>query len=248
MNDNRLVSTLETIGLSRIEADVYLAALSQGPTTVQNIAKASELERTNIYRVIQLLEKKGLMSVQLEGLKKRYVAENPEQLEHVASTIREKFGAILPELKEMYTHARGSGRIKYATSKRGLHSFYNELLSEVRPRDFYYVISDLESWHQIDPEYFDSFIQKRVKKNINIRLLVQDGDIAQYNKKFERNFLQEVRILPKNTKLITDTVITPHKVVIVQFAEPLTTFVIENKGIIEAHKQYFDIMWESLAD
>ena len=60
--------------------------------------------------------------------------------------------------------------------------------------------------------------------------------------------MQEVKILPKETCLETDTIITPHKVVIVQLKEPITTFVIESKSIITAHKQYFEIMWQSLLE
>jgi hypothetical protein len=185
------------------------------------------------------------MSVVVDGLKRRYLAEGPETLELLLIAKREKFKAVLPELKDMHKRATGLGQIKYSMGKRGVHTVYNQLLQELDARDFYYVISNLEKWHSLDAAYLDQFIAKRIKKNIPIKLLVQDSEIARHNKLYEKNFLQEVRLLPQETALVTDTVITPQKVVIVQFAEPLTTFVIENNAIIQAHKEYFEIIWRS---
>ena len=237
------------MGLSHNEALVYLAALSLGPTTVLKIAEASDLERTNIYRVVKLLLKNGLMSVDVKGLKKMYVAENPSQLETVLELKKKDFNEVLPGLKEQYkkTGESGASEIKYYRGIKAIKLVYEGLFAKIGPKDFYNVISDLERWYKLDVDYFESFIQRRVKKGIQIQFLAQDNARAHYNKKYEKNFLQQVKILPKRTLLETDTIITPQQVVIIQFSEPVTTFVIENKGLIRAHKQYFDIMWKSLS-
>lgn len=243
MNKAKYLAVIESLGLSRNEADVYMAALSLGPTTVLKIAEVSGLERTNIYRVIRLLQKRGLMSVEVKGLKKHYRAEDPNQLELVLDSKRENFSKILPDLKDMYGRSVGSSDIKYFKGVAGIKTAYEQLIAKQKISDFYYVMSDLDKWHDIDPDYFDTFIRKRVKNGIHIKLLVQNGERAQYSKKYERNFLQEVKILPEGTILRTDTIVTPNKVTIIQLNAPITTFVIENKDLIQTHKQYFEIMW-----
>ena len=78
MDKKAIITTMEAIGLTPNEAAVYVASLSVGPSTVAAIARAAGIERTNTYRIIESLQEQGLMSVEVVGLKKRYVPESPE--------------------------------------------------------------------------------------------------------------------------------------------------------------------------
>jgi len=54
------------LGLSRNEAKVYLFLAKAGKSTASKVAKAVSLNRTEIYRVLKGLERKGLVSLVLE--------------------------------------------------------------------------------------------------------------------------------------------------------------------------------------
>lgn len=246
MNKAKYLAVIENLGLSKNEASVYLAAFSLGTTTVMKLSEVSGLERTNIYRIIKSLEKKGIFSTEVDGLKKQYKAEDPSQLEVVLESKKDDFLEILPDLKDMYGKSVGSSEIKYFKGVNGIKAVYQQLIDEIKISDFYYVMSDLDKWHDIDPDYFDKFIKKRIKMGVRVKFLAQDGEKARYNKQYEGNFLQEVRILPEGTTLKTDTIVTPNRVIIIQFDDPITTFVIENKNLIQTHKEYFEIMWNSI--
>ena len=243
---NKLHKVINELGLTSNESAVYLAALSLGPTTVMNIAKFSEVERANVYRVIESLELKGLMVVTIDGFKKKYEAADPSHLERLLEERRKEFSAVLPELKSLYNTGGGVSEIKFFRGVNGLKGVYEDILKELKSSDFYYVISNLDAWYSIDSDFLERFVQKRIKNNLRVKMLLQDNEKAQENKKFQTNFLQEVEILPHDTKLETDTIITPKKVIIVQLKDPITTFVIENNSIVTAHKQYFETMWKLL--
>ncbi len=243
MEKLRFHTIIKDLGLTENEAAVYLAALSLGPTTVLSIAKASGLERANIYRVIESLQKRGLMSTTLDGIKSKYEVASPDRLEQLADTRRQKLQDALPELRAMYNQKAGISDVKFYRGIDGIKTAYEGMFEKLKPSDFYYVVSNLDDWYPLDAAYLESFVQKRIKRNIKLKMLLQDGEKAEYNKKFEKNFMQEVKILPEGTVLETDTIITPHEVVVVQFNEPITTFVIENPSLISSYKQYFDIMW-----
>ena len=55
MRDEKLLTILKNIGLSETEANVYLTALSLGPTTILKIARGSGVKRTSVYDVVSAL-------------------------------------------------------------------------------------------------------------------------------------------------------------------------------------------------
>jgi sugar-specific transcriptional regulator TrmB len=56
-----LVSKLTRFGFTINQAKVYLSIIQNGPVTVGEIAKISQLHRQDIYKMILILEKKGLI-------------------------------------------------------------------------------------------------------------------------------------------------------------------------------------------
>lgn len=72
--------SLKNLDLSEKEAVVYLASLELGSSTIQEIAKKSQISRSTAYEVIESLIKKGLMSSLTKGKKKYFSAAAPETL------------------------------------------------------------------------------------------------------------------------------------------------------------------------
>ena len=112
--------------------------------------------------------------------------------------------------------------------------------------DDYLVIGNQEEWFSLDREFSQKFIEKRAKLNLNIRLLFQDSPLAREHKKFEKNYNEEVKILPKDTSLTTNMVITPRKVVIHQLSIPMLAIVIENANVVKMNKEMFEMIWNSV--
>ena len=110
------------------------------------------------------------------------------------------------------------------------------------------VISDQKKWIEADEKFFKNFTERRAKLNINIRLLLQESETAREFKKFEKNYNERIKILPKGTSLTTNLVVIPQKVVIHQMTPPIMAIVIENKSIIQLHKELFEIIWKSIPE
>jgi hypothetical protein len=73
-------------------------------------------------------------------------------------------------------------------------------------------------------------------------LLVQSKTAKEY-KKTEKNFHEEVRLLPPESKIETNFIITPRKIIIQQMIEPIMAIVVENKSIINLQSEIFKILW-----
>lgn len=246
MRENELAQILSKIGLSENEAAVYLAALSLGATGALQIARQTTIKRATVYNVITALQQKGLMNIEVKGFKKRFVAERPEKLEFLLNHQRELLQSALPDLTSLYDLKGEEGTIRYYEGLNAVKTVYESLLKDVKAHDDYLILSDLSQWLNLDEKYFLDFLRRRAKLPLNIRMMAVDSDIARQHKKIEKTFNEAIRILPPGTKLSTNLVVIPKKVVIHQLTEPVFAIVIENPNIVRMHREQFEIMWKAL--
>jgi len=246
MQKINIKNILIDFGLSEHEAMVYLASLSLGSATVNEIAKSSGVKRTTVYPVIEGLKRKGIMNVEINGLKKLYIAENPEKLENIIEQKKDRLKNMIPELMAIQTFKNNESFIKYFEGVEGVKTVYDSILNDLKPKDEYLIISDIERFLNIDREYFTKFIEKRAKLDLNTRTILQNTEDAAYHKKIERNNNWSIKILEKKVDLMANIVILPNKVVITQIVNPIITIVIENKSMVGIQREQFNIIWDSI--
>jgi len=248
MRQNKLVDTLTDLGLSEHEASVYLAALSLGPSTIAKISKAAEIKRTTVYSVVDALQVRGLMNVEVRGLKKLYAASNPEKLDTILDSRKERLKTVLPDFAALYNLKGGESFIKYYEGIEAIKNVYEGLIKNVCPHEDYLIISDQKRWYEVDKAFFDDFSRRRAKLPINIRMLLVDSDTARLWKSREKMLNVKVKFLPKGTELTTNLVVIPRRVVVQQLTPPIFAMVIENQSTIQMFQQMFEILWKSISE
>lgn len=246
MTKAQLCTLLMDIGLREPEAQTYLEALSLGPTTVLQLAKQTNIKRTTLYTIVEELQRRGLMSTEVRGLKQKLVAAEPQRLEFILNQQREKLARALPDLEALYNFTGEASALRYYKGLTAMKGVYESLIHDIRPNEEYSIVSDLDRWLKQDEDHFMDFIRRRAKLNIRIRLLLQDSPVARQHKRLERTYHEAIKILPKETKLTTNLVITPQRVLVHQIIPPNFGIVIENKSIIQMHREQFEIMWSAL--
>ncbi|HQH28571.1 MAG TPA: helix-turn-helix domain-containing protein, partial [Oligoflexia bacterium] len=112
------------MGLSANEAEVYLGALSCSRASVQQLARASGVKRTTVYYVVEQLKKKGLLNIQVKGLKEFVVAETPEKLDSMLDERKRLAQSVLPELLALYNFQGSDSFIKYYEGPEAMKSVY----------------------------------------------------------------------------------------------------------------------------
>jgi sugar-specific transcriptional regulator TrmB len=247
MSDDGIRRILREIGLSENEATIYLAALTRGPTTALYLSRASGIKRSTVYATLETLQQRGLMHTESRGFKRLFVPENPDKLESVLENRKRLLQGALPELSALFFKLdKNETAIKHYKSLDGIKRVYDSLLAELKPKDFYLVISDQQKCISHDPKYFERFKRERAKMKLSIRLLLQDSPSARRNKPLEGTYNEQIKILPKQYELATNMIIVPHKVIIVQTVEPVLALVIENKSVVQMNKVLFEMIWESI--
>ena len=198
---DNLTQLLQDTGLSSNEAKVYLAALSLGASSVLSIAKRSGVNRTTAYSVIETLQHKGLMSVETRGFKQLHLAENPERLELLLEARKRSLRQSLPELSALYNLKGRESIISYRQGLEGLKAVYEELLSNVRAGEYYYVIGHTDLLLKLDKEYFEKFFQRRARVYADIRGFLRDSKLVRNYMKQEQQYNFKLKALPKAMSL-----------------------------------------------
>lgn len=234
---------LVEIGLSEPEVKVYLTMLSLGETTVMKIASLSGVKRSTVYTIIERLRNQGLVSIRNRGFKTVYFAESPKRLATMISRKQEDLMSILPALETMRSSESKDIFIKTYEGIEALKSVYDELLGELKSHDEYLVFGDPERWDQHERDYFKKYIKRRLKIDLDVRSLLSYSARAEEYRKFQRNFKEQVRLLPEGYVVDWNVVITKNKIVMHQMDNPVITIVIESRSVISLLKNLFEVLW-----
>lgn len=89
------VKTLEKLGLTSLQARIYLTAVTLQSASVRRIAEKSEVARTDVYRIVPTLEKLGLL---------KKIISTPTMYE--ATALKDGCSLLLQRKKEEYTEAK----------------------------------------------------------------------------------------------------------------------------------------------
>jgi len=194
-------NALLDLGLSRNEAKVYLFLAKVGKSTASKVAEAVSLNRTEIYRVLKGLERKGLVSlvlekpmkfvavpfenavsglIEAEEMKLRMLEQRKDRLLEIWVSLP---GAYMDsELREVFQILEGSNQIE---------SKARELLESTKYEFCVFISEDI-----IGRLYHSGFLdelERISKKGVDVRLIADNSPKIEF-------FIKEMKF--KNVKYV----------------------------------------------
>ena len=247
--NQKLITTLLDLGLRENEANLYLAGLKLGATTILDLSRESEIKRSTIYGIIENLKQKGLCYEQMDGWKKSYVMSEPIKLKNILETKKLELDKILPEFEAVTNLDQRSSSVEYYKGLEGIKTVYQEILDTIRDDNFKYILGDLKFWYDLDPVWFDNFLKERTKLskkyNYKIRAIFQKDERSIMNQKNEDKMNMEIKLI-NQIKDISNILITQDFVLIQQYTDPIHGIVIRNTGAAKMQKEMFEMLWDKL--
>ncbi len=250
---------LKQLGLSEIEAKLYLGLLEMGSTTVMELANHVSIKRITAHFNIESLISKGLVTESRKGARRQIVAEDPDKLQTLLEDRELEIGQLkqnLPSIIESISKNSPKAKrennveIRYYEGKKAVHAVYQETLKA----DEMYSFADLEKYYEVFPETKDMWEEalkanpKRIVKDILV-----DSEMSRkigLHGHYDRYF---AKVLPKREFFtgfgFSDYLIFDDSVAIVQLDKnnPTAT-VIESKQIALSLKALHYTMWELLPE
>jgi len=238
-----LENELRELGFDEKEATIYIALLELGPSPASTIAKKTGIKRTGIYYDLEQLKEKGYVSEIIEKRRKKYIAEEPEQIKKIFLQRIEKLNQILPDLTNLATINLNKPQVRYFVGKEGLKMMFNDSLSLPKKSEILAFVSD--EIEGVIPEYIKSYRKRRIKKKILYRGIIKETKRAKELKKRAKELYFELKLIPKelfDPKLEIN--IYGNKTVFASLGYELLGVMIESKIIADAMRQIFNLIWK----
>lgn len=253
----QIKNTLTQMGLSDKEAKVYIALLELEYTTVQWIAKKTDLNRTTIYDILESLKQKGLVSFYIKNKVKYFIAAPPEKM---ADMLEEKLEReqrlfrnlkdLLPELNTIYNAKKIKPRVQFFESPEALEEVYVKIYGTGGGKESCF---EYASWAENAAVYptamRERMLDYRKKYNIFTRQIAVESEYTKpwTTPEYQKKRFKEIRLI-KNTGFDFGANIEMYdnKMVITMFGKEtgLTGFYIESRELYKMLRTAFEFMWQ----
>jgi len=254
--DKQYLQLLLDLGLDNWEASIYLALLPLGPSSVLEIAEATDIERTLCYRVIGRLVQKELIRKVRDGKRIRYFAEKPtvlhQLIEKAKARLANNESALLssfPTLLEHYNQKKNIIGIKYFQGVTGFCTVMADICSNLELETawpfsllcFDYEEKLLEYIRKYYPRYF----KLREKNQIKARILSSSGTIPLHlSTSLSQTALDDRRKMPFSIRQPLFEFILSGSVVQIFIGDyDILAVAIEHEAFITKEQAFFDHIW-----
>ena len=242
----------KNIGLDRAQTQVYYLLVQKGLLTIQNIAKEISLPRSSVHLACEDLLAKGVIKVTLNGKRRNFYVENPNDIKNFISYEENKINerknslaVILPKFSSIFSISQDIETIDIENFQ-GEQGFVEIFMKSLNQPKFGEILR-----FGGDPKYFNvakaelrKYRELRMKKKIFTRMLQIRSETSGEEIKDGKLKMRDVRILEKevydpNVQVSTWQEYTAMTI----WDKGLHSIVIRNKRIAQFMRQMFEIAW-----
>lgn len=236
---------LEKLGLTKIEAMVYLSLLKLGSTKTGLLVKKTSLHRATVYDVLKRLMEKGLVSYIIKGKIKYFQVTRPEyfldKIKEEENKLKEKESFVknlVKELNIIKTESKVKEEASIYEGFKGIKLVFEEILKSKE----YVCLGSRARLREVLGDYFEIFQKRKQRLKIKSRLLF---DKSFKNSTYLEKVYGNIRFLSKEYNSPISTFIYNNKVAIIISKEIPIAFVLENKELADSFRSYFELLWRT---
>jgi sugar-specific transcriptional regulator TrmB len=240
---------LQDIGLSEGETKVYLALLKLGETKTGELAKQAQVSSSKVYKILDRLEKKGIVGHVLRGEVKYFSPMNPKTIlnyiEEKEKNLEEKkkqINEIIPRFESLIKDSENKSNVAIYEGFKGVTNLFRNMLDELNRGEEYFVIGASYAPVKGIRDFFYKHHMRRFEKKIKLNMLANAqtrGNLEETTAK-----ISQIKFLPGYLSTNMQIVYYKNKAFIVIWTEEPTSFLINNKEAVNGFKSYFNAMWK----
>ncbi|OGL70053.1 hypothetical protein A3B32_02155 [Candidatus Uhrbacteria bacterium RIFCSPLOWO2_01_FULL_53_9] len=241
------IELFQNLGLSKNEAELYEALLEQGEASVSKLNQVTNINRRNIYDVLNRMTEKGLVFLILRAGENRYKPVDPLKLKEL---VQEKLTMLEEHLDELDTLYRSKPKTGEVFIYRGLEGWKNYMRDILRLNETAYFIGAKGLWlEERVKNFFPKFHVQATKQRINFFTLF-DWEIQTECPEILPYVKTNYKFLPKEYStrcgidIVGDHVYFLSDLKIKHFEEDFAFTVIVNQTIADSYRTWFRYMWD----
>lgn len=231
-------------GLGEREAKVYLAILELGEATIAQITKKSQIKRSTVYDMLEILKEKRLINQSRHKTRPVFFAENPQKMIDSLEERKKGLQEAMPQLISLMNLLEKKPRISYFEGTESVKEIFEDTLK--------YPDSEILTWMphpylSLGEKFFwEYYNPKRLEKKIWMRVLAPDTEINKAASKEMQKFLVVTQFISNTIFSDFDIEIKIYgktKIGIISYAEDLG-IIIESQKIATGFKAIFESGWQ----
>jgi sugar-specific transcriptional regulator TrmB len=238
-----LIEVLDKIGLDQKQSATYLAILELGSGSVYSIAKKAGLKRPTVYRILDELVQKGLVSIVPRIKKALYTAESPERLVGELHRKEEIVKRYLPQFLAIYNVKKDKPQVQLFEGREAVGQIYHRLYlsGEVW---FFGTIGDVTKLY---PEEFKIFLERIKSGQLVARdLFVNSQTDVEFAARGNAVNNYQIRFLPESQKFaITDFALCGNELIFFSFRPQIFAVAISSREVSGTFKTLYEFAWQA---
>lgn len=240
--------TFQQLGFTSSETKLYLASLEQGPSTAIQIARKLHLTRQMVYSLLPNLEERGLIKQIRTGKKRLYQAVDPDILSDLTSQLSDQVKEIVPELKTKAATAKAVPVVTVFDNPLAIREWYRQIMKEAQSGDELLIWATNTAWYQMDPAFFNKYLQFKIKHQVRDRVIAPDTPAARkFEKQISSPFATYSYISPAWTTP-AEKVIWKNQIAHFSINENATNMILlESAELVALERAAFEQIWNQKA-
>ena len=252
-NKDNLLQRLKTLGLRHDEAKLYLELLKE-PATHLKLARATGINRAKVYRLVDELEKRSLVSRRSDDRGTFLIASDPATLEvelvtheERLKTQRQTLQSLLPVLKGIKSNEPSSFIIH---TYEGVEGFKQMLWHELKTQGENLVFGCGSLDELVDNKRWIEKHRARIAEaGFELREIINPGETA-FTMKVKDKERYDYRIIAANILTLENQIAIYNETVSVYHWRQQQKVGIEiiNRGYAKMMRQIFEVYWQMAPD
>lgn len=235
---------LNEIGLSKSEVVVYQRLLQLGECPISSLQKSLGLHPQIIYRTVENLNQKGLVTLFNKKNKKYVSPEDPRKLEELEKDKLARLKKVIPELRHLMKPSDGV-LVKTSIGFEAVRLFRRTAINELKKGESLYIIGGSgDRFYSVMADSYREIEEKRIKKKINKKIIAFPSEREKFTKdpyKLYTDFRYFSSYHPTTTSI---NIFRNNVGIIIWATEPILLH-IKNTEVASSYKHYFDELWSS---
>jgi len=246
-------NVLEDSGLKSGEAEIYDLLLQYGDSPASNITSKTKYKRGMVYKFLDDLKKRGLISSYSKNKKTYFKPEHPYKLlESIEKTIQESktqetmLQSTLPQIVSTFNTLQNKPGVRVYEGIEGIKEVYMDTL-----RDKNEIWGVLQT-SDVEPKLYkwltEDYAPMRAKSGIKAKVIVaQDSKLKKYIEKNVEENRETKTVQTGKFPIAIEMNIYGNKVAFMNFkkGENNIGIIINNKLIADTMRALFSLAWES---
>ena len=241
------IELFQNLGLSKNEAELYEALLELGEASVSKLNQKTNINRRNIYDVLNRMSEKGLVYTAIKSGENRFRPVDPRKLKEL---IEEKSKQLEDNLTGLNNLFNAKPRNDEVYVYRGVEGWKNYMRDMIRIGEPAYFIGAKGGWFdERVKHFFPHFTSEAKKKKLTFYHLF-DWEVQTQSSEVFEYVKDNYRFLPKEYSTVSAIDIFGDHVNILSdlniggFEENFSFTVIVNPVIANAFRTWFKYMWD----